>query len=393
VAGAGHSGLAISRRAIIGSAAAAAVAAAGGVGVWSIRRSRDDHAFNELMDLGKQAQLYGDRSNKSAEYFQQAAARRPDSGTAQGLVALTQAAVAEDGSHEAGAALQRADRAAQAALAIDPREPNARLALVTLQRSTLDLATNEDRIREILAIDPKNISAMVSLWSLLQSAGRSRDALALIERANSIEPYAASIQFPKAQLLWILGRTAEADRVIDRAVQYWPEHQVVRFARFTIYAYTGRPRAALAMLDDGKMTPFYTPAAISLWRVSLAALDQRSSASIAAARSANLQAANRDPRLTNQAVLVLSALGQLDAAFDVANQLLLFRHPVEPHSTAGSTRSPVKSTSWRFAPWLFTPPAEPMQSDPRFNALCEGIGLTDYWAKRRIEPDYQLRNN
>jgi hypothetical protein len=32
-----------------------------------------------------------------------------------------------------------------------------------------------------------------------------------------------------------------------------------------------------------------------------------------------------------------------------------------------------------------------MQSDPRFAALCDGIGLTEYWAKRGIKPDYQLR--
>jgi hypothetical protein len=34
-----------------------------------------------------------------------------------------------------------------------------------------------------------------------------------------------------------------------------------------------------------------------------------------------------------------------------------------------------------------------MQTDPRFNALCAGIGLTEYWARRRIKPDYQLRHN
>lgn len=380
----------VSRRTMLGSAVAAGVGALGGVGLWSVR-SRE-RRFNQLMDLGKQAQLYADGSTKAADYYQQAAAMRPDNSNAEGLFALTQAMVAEDGGPQAGAAVQRAESAARVALAIDPNEPNARLALVTLQRSTLDLATNEDRLREILAIAPDNIAAMGSLWSLLQSAGRSRDALALIERANTLEPLAASIHFPNAQLLWIVGQTAQADRVIDRAMQYWPEHQIVRFARFTIYAYTGRPRAALAMLDDEKTRPqVYSPAAVALWRVSLAALDQRSPASIAAARIANLEASKQDPGLTNQAVLVLSALGEIDAAFDIANRLLLFRHPVEPRPQAGSAKPPVKSTSWRFAPWLFTPPAEPMQADPRFSALCDGIGLTDYWAKRRIKPDYQLR--
>jgi len=382
----------VSRRTMLGSAAAVGLAAAGGLGLWSVRRSRQDHRFNELMDLGKQTLLYDDGSTNAAAYFEQAVAMRPDNPQAQGLFAMTQATVAEYGDPgEASVAVQRADRAARAALAVDPAEPNARLALVTLERSTLDLATNEDRLRDILATAPDNIAVMGSLWGLLQSAGRSRDALALVERANVVEPLAASCHYPKAQLLWILGRIAEADRVIDRAMQYWPEHEGVRFARFTIYAYTGRPRAALAMLDAGKKQPIYAPAATSLWRVSLAALDQRSPVSIAAARKANLEAAKQNPGLTNQAVLVLSALGEVDAAFDIANALLLFRRPVEPRPQAGSATSPVKSTSWRFAPWLFTPPAEPMQADPRFDALCDGIGLSEYWEKRRIKPDYQLR--
>ena len=87
----GRSQFGISRRAMLGSAAAVGVVAAGGLGLWSVRRSREDRRFDELMDLGKQAQLYGDGSNKAAEYFEQAAAMRPDNAKAQGLFALTQA--------------------------------------------------------------------------------------------------------------------------------------------------------------------------------------------------------------------------------------------------------------------------------------------------------------
>jgi hypothetical protein len=50
----------------------------------------------------------------------------------------------------------------------------------------------------------------------------------------------------------------------------------------------------------------------------------------------------------------------------------------------------VRSTAWRFAPWLFIPPTASLRADPRFNTLCDGIGLTEYWAKRGIKPDYQL---
>ena len=381
----------MSRRLMIGGSAAVAVAL-GGAGLWSIRRSQADRQFDAVMDRGNQALRYNDPSDDPSQYFQQAVAMRPDNASAQGLFAYSQSLHAERGDQSGvGDAVEHAERAARAALALDPVEPNARLALILLQRSTLDFAATEGRLREVLAADPDNISAMQQLWSFLQSTGQSRAALALVERAIAVDPLAPISQYPLAQLLWILGRNAEADRVIDRAMQFWPAHRSVRFARFTIYAFTGRPRAALAMLDNEKTRPqLYTPAAVSLWRVSLPALDQRTSASIATARKANLEAAKQNPVLSNQAVLALSALGEVDAAFEIANGLLLFRRPIEPHPQAAVKRPPINSTGWRFAPWLFTPPVAAMRADPRFKALCDGIGLAEYWAKRGIKPDYQL---
>ena len=288
----------------------------------------------------------------------------------------------------ASAAVVEAERAARAALAIDPRAADARLALTLLQRSTLDLAANEDRIRQILADDPQNIRAMSELWSLLQCVGRSHDALAMIDRAIALKPLAAANNYPRAQLLWILGRNAEADRVIDRALQYWPAHRFVRFARFIILAFTDRPRAALAMLDGRNTAPqSFPPQAVALWRISLAALDQRTPATIAAARTANLSAAQANLALASQGVLVLSALGELDAAFKIVNDLFVIR---DQDPTEGQTRSSSNdgtSMAWRFAPWLFIPPTAPMRADPRFKALCDGAGLTDYWRKRSIGPD------
>jgi len=381
----------VSRRTVIAGAALIA-AGTGGLGLWSVRRSQADRRFEALMGRGDQALRYSDPSDDPSRYFQQAVAMRPADAKAQGLFAFSQSKQAEYGDQvRVGEAVEHAERAARAALALDPAEPNARLALTLLQRSTLDFAATEDRLREILAADPDNIPAIQQLWNLLQSTGQSRAAFALIERAIAVDPLAPISQYPLAQLLWILGRNAEADRVIDRAMQYWPAHRFVRFARFTIYAFTGRPRAALAMLDSDKTRPQqYTPAAVSLWRVSLLALDQRTSASIATARRANLEAAKQNPGLSNQAVFALSALGEVDAAFEIANGLLLFRRPIEPRPQAAFKRSPVNSTGWRFAPWLFTPPVAAMRADPRFKLLCDGIGLTEYWAKRGIKPDYQL---
>lgn len=379
-------GQAVSRRVLVGGLSAA-VLGAGGLGLWWIR-SREDRQFDELMDRGVEALEYGDPAANSGQFFQRAVALRPDDATAQGLLAFTLAQRADNAKpSEVGASLQESERAARAALALDPSEPNARLAQIVLQQSTLDFAATEDRLRTILASAPDNFAAKRILWGLLQSTGRSRDALALIERSIAIKPLAAGNHYPRAQLLWILGRTAEADRVIDQALQYWPSHRFVRFARFSIFAYTGRPRAALAMLDGKDTTPQnFSPAAVALWRVSLAALDQRTRASIAEARRANLEAAKQDLDLANQAVSVLSALGEIDAAFEIADAHFAIHR--SPRGTAQRPRA--RSTAWRFAPWLFTPPTAALRADPRFKSICDQIGLTDYWAKRGIKPDYQL---
>ena len=371
----------VSRRVLVGGGvAAAAVVGAGGLW-WTDHQ--EDRRFDELMARGEEALAYGEPTANPAQYFKQAMALRPDNARAVGLFAHARA-VRATSADDPGSALQEAHRAARAALRLDPSEPYARLAMNIIQRPTQDFASSEDQFRQILASHPENTSAMRGLWNMLQCVGRSRDALALVEKAIAVQPLGAANHFPRAQLLWILGRNAEADRVIDDAMQIWPEHRFVRFARFTIFAFTGRPQAALAMLESRSTAPQqYSAEQIALWRVSLVALDERTPAAIEVARQANLEAAKRDLDFSSQAIIALSGLGETDAAFEVANALFVV--PGTPHA-----RKPATSTAWRFAPWLFTPPTASMRRDPRFDAICDGIGLTQYWAKRGIKPDYQL---
>ena len=224
---------------------------------------------------------------------------RPQDAEAQGLLACALMINAGNVNRVGSSTpVEDAKRAADASLRPDPNNPNARLARIQLERPTLDLAGTEDGLRNVLASAPDNIFAMRLLWNLLQSAGRSRDALQLVQRAIAIRPLAAANNFPLGQLLWIVGRIAEADRVIDRAMQFWPTHRYVRFARFTIFTFTGRPRAALAMLDSNDTRPQgFSPAGVALWRVSLPALDHPSASNIATARRASLDAVKRDPEL------------------------------------------------------------------------------------------------
>jgi hypothetical protein len=222
----------------------------------------------------------------------------------------------------------------------------------------------------------------------MSSVGRCREALAITERATAIEPLAPDFQRRKAMSLWIVGRVPEADRLSDRTMQLWPSQRLVRMARLMIYAFTGRERAALAIVEEEEARPILlSPSAAAVWRMSLAALEDRSPSSIALARKANLDGAKKSPATSAYAIPILSALGELDAAFEVANGFLLGRGSVIVRPRPETKAPVVNGPGWRNTFGLFIPPTKAMRLDPRFHPLADGLGLTDYWQKRGIGPD------
>lgn len=373
------------RRAVL-AGGLAAVAGVASFGIWT-RDTRQEKEFDMLLAQGNKALNYADPSADADQFFKRALTLRPRDPRALGLYAYAVSLRADGPDIKfRGRALEEADASARAALTIDPSQADALLAQIVNQQSALDLFETEDRLRKILATSPRNINVMRKLWDMLQCVGRSREALALVDRALAVDPFGAGCHYPKAQLLWITGKTAEADRVVDNALRYWPDNRFVRFARFTILAFTGRARAALAMLEKDATTPqVFSPESVELWRPTLMALDDGSAAQIDAARTVNLDRAMANLTLCRQAAISLSALGDVDGAFKVANALFAV-----PGGQAPRPQQPSSSAAWRFAPWMFIPPTAPMRADPRFDTLCEVIGLTDYWAKRQVTPDYRL---
>lgn len=375
----------VSRRLAIGGGLA--LAAVGGAALWQVRPSRSDPRFEALMDRGRTALRLDDPG--SAALFQQAVALESDNAAAWGLLAYSLATRVGDGPSDlTGDSAVAAERNARHALRLDPREPTALLTLTLVESDMLDLVAREDRYRQVLAIDPRHTLTMRALGQLLHGVGRCRDALAVAERAVAIEPLAPDHQLRRALRLWVLGDVAAADRVIDRALELWPSHRLVRLARLMIYAFTGRPRAALALVDDERTQPILlTPAAAALWRMSLTALDNPTPAAVAKSREALVAGARATTAAASWALVTLSALGQLDAAFDVARGFLLGQGPIIVRSRPEASGPRNNSPSWRNTYGLFIPPARAMRLDPRFTPLAEGLGLTDYWQRRGIGPD------
>lgn len=382
----------ISRRVVVGGGVAAV---GGAAGLWWIARDRTDPRVAGLLDDGKRVlreALPGSEA-QGVDLFRQATKLDPGNDEAWGLLALALRNVIEEAPpSETAAAVLECEFAARRALAINPKEGNALTALAMMRPEFGNWFEAETSLSQVLKVAPNNLAAMAHLGLLFQSVGRTRDSGTLNDRIVVLDPLSPIYQFRRAMRLWILGRIAEADQTIDRALQLWPRHPAVWSARMTIFAYTGRPGAAQNLLDDVRMRPTnYTPATGELMRVGFRALESGSPADVAAAVKASIESVTRSSGFAVRAVMLLSKLGELDGAFAVAEGFLLRRGPLIGSLRTGKEEMQVNDVNWRRTMNLFTPATAAMRSDPRFEGLCEGIGMSAYWRKRGIWPDPMFR--
>lgn len=380
----------ISRRTLVAGGAAAA-AVAGSLAAWTVLRPRTDQRFTALFEQAHQILRYeySPRGQSPVSLLEQALAIHPDDPAALGLLAYSTAAAASGVSFAGAGEVAAAERSIKAALAADPNDAHARLGLLLFRRDRRDWAGTEDELRAILQTAPRNILALGHLSALYQAAGRTRLSWNINEALVALDPLSPSPQFRWALKHWIVGRIPEADRMIDRLIQLWPRHPWVWNARFLIFAFTGRAHAALDMIDDAATRPqTITPARMAQWRPTLMALDQPVPGLIAAARQANLAAARESPGQAAYAIMALGGIGEIDAAFEVAQGFLLSRGKIVTRRPSDPNNMLVNNPSWRRTQWLATPPLIDFRADPRFRGLCDGIGLTAYWRMRGIRPDY-----
>jgi tetratricopeptide (TPR) repeat protein len=365
----------------------ASLTALGGIAWWRSQVSTPDE-FGALMRRGEEALAKSEEDLSTVATFEKAVELRPDNARAWGLLAITAVDVIDSsGTGKSGTGGERAREAASRALAIDPNESNALTALALLQEWIDGWAAFDRRLRDILKIDPANPRAMTALVALLQAAGLTRESYSWNQRQFALHPSSPVPIWRRAFKLWIMGRNAEAYRVIERAWEIWPRDSGVWNARFIIFAFNDRTKAALDMLeaDPDMLGPAKS---MEVWRASLEALQTRTPAAIERATDECLMAARTAPGLAAHGAMVLGALGQVDAAYQIANGFLLSRGQVLVQRPTSSRSGMIASRGWKWTQWLFTPPAASLRADKRFKPLCYALGLTAYWSERKVRPDY-----
>jgi tetratricopeptide (TPR) repeat protein len=297
----------VSRRVVVGGGAAAALCLAGG-GIWWAARPREDPRIEALIDQAHDQMLKETADENTAKLLERAIAIQPNSAQAWGLLALLKSYLAPGSAPKDSVRLvDESEKAARRALSLDDKQPDALLAMFELQGSTLDWIDRDRKLRQIIAIDPNHVGVLAELALLTAATGLLRESWDWNERALALNPLSSDFLGKRALKLWAFGRVSESDKVIDQLRGLYPNDHWAWFVRAQLYAFTGRARAALAMLDSEPDAHGGSPLA-NLWREALPAIDDPSPDNVAKARSASIRAVQASGMAANEAILIMTTL-------------------------------------------------------------------------------------
>ena len=292
--------------------------------------------------------------------------------------------------------------AARRAIALDPRdgEPVALLAQIA------PLAGHWDQIeqgqRRGLALAPNDAELMLWRCWILQNMGRMQESLSFVQRSHVQDPLEYWTNRFLGQALCYVGRVGEADAVQASNAVAWPADMGVVWDQFWLLASSGREGEAADKLEASSRQLTKKSDALRL-APSGAAITSESEAirrAVEAVRAAKdgdasdrrrvgdelTEVAPKSIYLAYDALVLLSRLGFLDEAAEVARSIYLHRgrYVIDP----ASPDQPLRNAPYPY--FLFHPLTAPLRSSGRFEEVFAGIGLTAFWATGN-RPDPAIR--
>ncbi|MGX7894301.1 winged helix-turn-helix domain-containing protein [Tsuneonella sp. HG222] len=290
---------------------------------------------------------------------------------------------------DCAALVAECEETAARALALAPGQPEALAALAGLWPIFGDWKRRRAVLLGALKRNPGSAPLRHDLLVLEMSTGRPAAALAVLEPLFRADGLAAIYHYKMIYQLWTVGRVEDAVRVADAAMQMWPRHPAIWFCCFWLLCFTGRAVQARQQLHDEVNRPPIPPVALGHLEATVRALVDPSTELRGAAVAANLSAAERGPAQSVQALIQLSGMGELDAAFEVARAYFLRAGSLPVGIRKSASDPTVNELHRRATQCLFIPTAAAMRADPRFEPLCEAMGLAGYWRACGIEPDFR----
>jgi Tfp pilus assembly protein PilF len=238
---------------------------------------------------------------------------------------------------------------------------------------------SEQAARQGLTFHPGDGALLLELANRLHVAGRMREAAAAMTRCLA----AVSGQIDPA-IAWIsisvfagAGQLVEADQAAARGMAMFPRHPLTWLNRIYLLMFSGRAAEALATLrDNDNRPPDLMDDQIKDVTAVAMALESRARSDIDKATALQWARAEKGGRDGDNAIMFLSGLGKLDEAFEVAER---------SYFGPDANIQPIQ-----YAPCLFQPGCRVLRKDPRFAGLMDRMGLSAYWRKAGVKPDYQV---
>lgn len=366
-----------SRRAVI--AAIAGGAGVIGLATFSVRGGGESPA-DELVRKGQDAMLQTSREQllQALAYFRGATELDPNAATAWGGLALASQLAVLSGTERPRSAVW-VKSLAEKALALDPANPDAKVALLLTQAWIGRWSAFDREITGLLARLPDHPFLISSRINFLRAVGRNREALALARQLVRLAPLAPGYRADLGAALRASDQLVEAQNVYDDAVRLWPQNVLLWMLRTNFYLLGGRPEAAAATLADASAIPLAAPAPLlDLMRAVAAGLRKPLDGESARTLRSRVVAQKGKVPLS---VLVnyLCALGGVD------EPLLLLEDYY-----FGEGAIPRPGAANRLTDFLFDQPARPLRDQPRFARILDRLGLEAYWRERGHPPDFRL---
>lgn len=376
---------AVHRRALI---AGSVVIAAAGAGAWRLGLvpwvPRVDPEARILFERGMEANRQGwiETGDQARTYFQQAVAIDPDFADAWGALALQMQLVAPDDLGELATAY-RVRSAAGRALALDPRQREARVALGLLPGWFGRWAEKERAILRLLD-DYPDFPALTSHYgNVLAQVARFDEAVAMQERTISKWPFMPDQSNQLIAAFCGAGRLVEAEARSEEAVRRWPRHPGAWHTRMSLLTYSGRAEAALAFAADRANRPRGFEQQISAIVATARALAYRRAADVEVAVTVNLQLVRDNIGNAPTALRLFTALGDRDRGFALIEAYLFRRGPLASGADPLTLYSPVLTET------LFHPYTRILWPDARFAAITRRAGLDAYWKSISFVPAFR----
>jgi serine/threonine-protein kinase len=147
------------------------------------------------------------------------------------------------------AVLERAERAAQRAVALDSTLPEVQLALARTRSAQFRFREALQAVDRALALDPNATLTHALRYEVLTALGRSDEAGAAARRAVELDGLSALALNNRAVWFWSAGMMDSAAHYSERAVAVAPSEAQWRRTLATIYASAGRLGEAIPMCE------------------------------------------------------------------------------------------------------------------------------------------------